>query len=401
MFLGFVFWNFALFAHPQFNSSVLNIRDGKNNVHLFLSLEPSLFHIDEKSGALSTDLLLSVSFRAMPQGQIQQLRIFPIKASPNFLSGLDPFFYEYEFEVSPGNFEIIIEIQDRIGKRTYLESSPFICRNMNSDVAISDPVLVQEFGGAMAARPLLGEHITSAPDHLSMNLNVFSKTSNFFRARTVLYRKQSNIQTGPTDTERIRSSQYLTMSQFNAVVDARNRIGTLRQSLDLNELPHGEYLVEVYLYQDDELVGEASRSFTIDWKFLRDVFGDLPKAIEMMEWVASPSKIGNLSKIKNADEQLQSFMDFWETKANPGRETAMDAIERYYSRIFYANQNFNEEIEGWRTDRGKTLVLFGQPEHQSSVSFSGRLYEAWSYTRWGIRFLFRNDDGVMRRIMVS
>lgn len=399
--LVLIFSSSKLFAHPQFNTSLLNIREGNDNTRLLLSLEPSLFHINEQSGELRTDLLLRVSFRSMPRGQVLLLRQIIIQARPDFLSGLDPFFYQFNFEVPAGSYSVILEIEDKIGHRTYLEDIAFVSRNMQAPIAISDPILVQEFGGAMAARPLLGEHITSGPDHLSMSLNVFAAKGSFFTARTVLYRKQSNSFTGPTDTERIQSNQYLTMSQSNAVVDARNGVGEIRQSLDLNELPHGEYLVEIYLYRDDALVAEASRSFTIDWKFLKDVFGDLPQAIEMMEWVASQEKISSLLKIKNADEQLQEFMDFWNARANPGRENAMDAIERYFSRIFYANANFREDLAGWKTDRGKTLVLFGQPEHQSSVKFNGRLFEAWSYTRWGMRFLFRNDDGIMRKIAIG
>ncbi len=391
----------GLFAHPQFNTSLLNIREGNYNTRLLLSLEPSLFHINEQSGELRTDLLLRVSFRAMPRGQVSLMRQIIIQARPDFLSGVDPFFYQFLFEVPAGSYSAVLEIEDNLSGRTYLEEIPFISRDMNAPISVSDPILVQEFGGAMAARPLLGEHITSGPDHLSMSLDVFAKEGSFFTARTVLYRKQSNTFTGPTDTERIQSNRYLTMSQFNAVVDARKGTGKIQQSLDLNELPHGEYLVEVYLYQDDALVAEASRSFTIDWKFLKNVFGNLPQAIEMMEWVASSEKISSLLKIKNADEQLQEFMEYWSTKANPGRENAMDAIERYFSRIFYANTNFREDIAGWKTDRGKTLVLFGQPDHQSSVKFNGRLFEAWSYTRWGMRFLFRNDDGIMRKIAVG
>ena len=120
-----------------------------------------------------------------------------------------------------------------------------------------------------------------------------------------------------------------------------------------------------------------------------------------MIWIASPEKIDYLKSFKDADDQQQAFLVFWEERSNPSQETAVDAIERYFSRIFYANENFNEGIPGWQTDRGKTLTLYGTPDHQSSMKFNGKLYEAWTYSRWGMKFLFRNDDGKMHKVEIG
>ncbi|MFN8396281.1 MAG: GWxTD domain-containing protein [Bacteroidia bacterium] len=253
----------------------------------------------------------------------------------------------------------------------------------------------------LAPQPLLGDHFTSVPEQLSMTAFVYAQQPGFYRAKAVLYLRQNDIQTGPTDIEMNEASQYLTMNQMNTVVDASKGMAMLSHQLDLKDLPHGEYLVELYLFKDDSLVAETARTFFIDWKQLKDVFADLNAAIEMMDYVATPDQIQQLQLIKDADEQQKAFLDFWASRANPSQEGPVDAIERYFSRIFYANENFNEVIPGWRTDRGKILTLYGPPDHQTSMTFNGRLYEAWTYPRWGLKVVFRNDNGRMRRMAIG
>jgi GWxTD domain-containing protein len=388
-------------AHPQFNASCINLKQGLDNTAIYLRLEPSLFHIDQRTGILSADLHMRISFRQMPESRMVIVRQKSLRVNADFMSEEDPFFYAFTMGVSPGNYEIWIEIEDKRTRRTYIESIPYVCRDMDAAVSLSDPLLVQEFGGILAPQPLLGNHFTSVPEQLQMTAFVYTRIPDFYRAKAVLYLRQNNAIDSPIDADQSQSSQYLTMNQMNAVVDARRGFAILRHQLDLADLPHGEYLVELYLFKEDSLVAEAARSFFIDWKRLRDVFGDLNASIDRMAWIATPARIAQLKGIKDADEQQAAFMEFWSERANPTNETAVDAIERYYSRILYAIENFDEGIPGWQTDRGKALTLYGPPDHQSSMKFNGRLYEAWTYSRWGMKFLFRNDDGKMHKVDIG
>jgi GWxTD domain-containing protein len=395
------FTSSLLQAHPQFNASCINLKQGLDNTAIYLRLEPSLFHIDPKTGNLSADLQMRISFRKMPECRMVLVRQKTLQFSVDFMSEEDPFFYAFTMGVSPGNYEVWIEIEDYRTRRAYIESIPYVCRDMDADVALSDPLLVQEFGGILAPQPLLGNHFTSVPEQLRMTAFVYTRIPDFYRAKAVLYLRQNSAIDSPIDADQSQSSQYLTMNQMNAVVDARRGFAILGHQLDLADLPHGEYLVELYLFKEDSLVAEAARSFFIDWKRLRDVFGDLNAAIDRMAWIATPSRIAQLKSIKDTDEQQKAFLAFWAERANPPNETAVDAIERYYSRIFYAIENFDEGIPGWQTDRGKTLTLYGPPNHQSSMKFNGRLFEAWTYSRWGMKFLFRNDDGKMHKVEIG
>ena len=52
--------------------------------------------------------------------------------------------------------------------------------------------------------------------------------------------------------------------------------------------------------------------------------------------------------------------DFWMNKAK-NLNTAKNLIKIFYSRCSYANIYFSNTTEGWRTDRGMILIIFGAP----------------------------------------
>ncbi|MBI4503183.1 MAG: GWxTD domain-containing protein [Gemmatimonadetes bacterium] len=91
---------------------------------------------------------------------------------------------------------------------------------------------------------------------------------------------------------------------------------------------------------------------------------------------------------------------FW-TKRDPSPGTPQnEAREQYYARIAEANQRYREggaaRIPGWRTDRGRIFIRYGDPDETLKRPQSGptRPYEVWKYTRGRPRkFVFLDDTG--------
>src|SRR6185503_17321066 len=93
--------------------------------------------------------------------------------------------------------------------------------------------------------------------------------------------------------------------------------------------------------------------------------------------------------------KLRFLREFWRrrdpTPATPKNETE----EGFYDRIAQANRRFREgggaEVPGWRTDRGRVLVRYGDPDDVRREPQSGpdRPWEAWKYTRQrNLKFVF-------------
>lgn len=106
-------------------------------------------------------------------------------------------------------------------------------------------------------------------------------------------------------------------------------------------------------------------------------------------------------KALTTDEERESFIEqFWMRRNVDQREGGNAFKVEHYRRIAYANERFASGIPGWRTDRGRTYILFGEPDGKETHPTGGNYYrEFWEgggntsvypFERWR----YRHIDGV-------
>jgi hypothetical protein len=68
-------------------------------------------------------------------------------------------------------------------------------------------------------------------------------------------------------------------------------------------------------------------------------------------------------------------------------------MEEYYARVAYANRNFKQYMEGWKTDRGMVLIRFGSPQNVERHPFNSesKPYEIWYYYDQNREFIFVDE----------
>ncbi|HSW40201.1 MAG TPA: GWxTD domain-containing protein [Acidobacteriota bacterium] len=74
------------------------------------------------------------------------------------------------------------------------------------------------------------------------------------------------------------------------------------------------------------------------------------------------------------DEEREAFIEqFWHRR-NPNPRSPFNIFkEEHYRRIAYANQHFASGIAGWRTDRGRIYIIWGEPDQKTT--HMGGFYE--------------------------
>jgi GWxTD domain-containing protein len=97
----------------------------------------------------------------------------------------------------------------------------------------------------------------------------------------------------------------------------------------------------------------------------------------------------------------REFMkDFWEKRDTDPDTEINEFREEFYRRIDYANERFKEGIPGWKTDRGRIYIYFGEPDsvdlrpmvrNPSMQGFHGYIF--WRYYRYGFGILFFDKRG--------
>jgi len=137
---------------------------------------------------------------------------------------------------------------------------------------------------------------------------------------------------------------------------------------------------------------------------------DLPR--QYKEWLEGPVSYLITPEERQAflrlrtDQEREAFIErFWELR-NPAPGSGRNEFkEEFYRRVAYANAFFGREAgtEGWRTDRGKTYILFGRPQSTMNFTAFQELYpiELWFYANPGLSelppffyVLFYEKDGI-------
>ncbi len=130
------------------------------------------------------------------------------------------------------------------------------------------------------------------------------------------------------------------------------------------------------------------------------------------EWLEGPTSYLITPEERKAFLELRgeaerdAFIErFWLLRdPTPGTEKN-EFKEEFYRRVAYANAFFGREAgtDGWRTDRGKTYILFGRPQSTMNFTAHQELYpiELWFYANPGLAelppffyVLFYEKDGI-------
>lgn len=86
----------------------------------------------------------------------------------------------------------------------------------------------------------------------------------------------------------------------------------------------------------------------------------------------------------DSDEARQKFIEeFWEVR-NPARGSGRNPVkEEHYRRLEYVNSHFGHgsNTPGWKTDMGRTYILFGEPVSRATFTGYSQIYpmELWFY----------------------
>ena len=101
------------------------------------------------------------------------------------------------------------------------------------------------------------------------------------------------------------------------------------------------------------------------------------------------------------DEERESFIEqFWLRRDPDPRTSENEFKEEHYRRIAYANERFASGVPGWKTDRGRIYIVFGEPAEIESHP-AGGTYERLPWEGGGTtstypfeRWRYRHIDGI-------
>jgi GWxTD domain-containing protein len=116
--------------------------------------------------------------------------------------------------------------------------------------------------------------------------------------------------------------------------------------------------------------------------------------IEALQHIIPPAEFEEL-KDESSSKAYEHLRRLWSTR-NPDTARAYNPVfVEYYRRVDEAMRRFSSRNEpnGFKSDRGRILILFGPPSRsdRSLRSGSGPM-ETWTYDRLKKRFTFSDPD---------
>lgn len=384
-----------------YDISILNQAGKASNVLFVLELKPNvekaLVRLDPKTDALVSDLGVSIEAKTMPRRQTQHSWNFRHHFQQGGMEQGQGLVGRFPLDLAPGTYEIHVELHDLHTNRRYLEILRFDCKQPRQEIQLSDLNLetVKSFGPVSLAQPLNGDRIEIQPDSIRFQAHVFLAQPATLAVRVVLYRRQEEGQDGELQQGSIQVEQFRTYLQATDIWKAAAGERQYAGAFPLTEALDGQYQLELTLYQDDARVAQTTRSFTLEWIRMREIFEDLDRSIRWMKWVATPAEQARLTGITDSDEKQREFIAWWQRRSRPVSGDARHAMKRYFSRIFLASEAIKGEGDGWDTDRGKTMAHFGIPDVQTEIPIPGRKMAVWIYRKWNLAFVFQESAGKM------
>lgn len=157
------------------------------------------------------------------------------------------------------------------------------------------------------------------------------------------------------------------------------------------------YIYNPHLPPQAQTVSSAAGSFNI-----AQLAGlseeELSREFQQAQYLATKDDIKFFAQLTSKTGKQEFLAGFWSDIEAGHSERAQLKRTEYLRRVAQANSNFTVmNKEGWRTDRGRVYVLYGEPDQiQRNPGEAGaKPYQTWNYygIEKGVEFVFVDRNG--------
>ena len=359
LFWGFLFFTFLpsfLFAMDGF-MLVQNKLQGENNTFFFLQIRENA----------PVEVYLSIKPKSINGYLIQKKWT---QTRPEFQAA---------YRLEKGEYTFVLALENTETGEKALWEKEFECNPPENGVYLSDIFLqIDAEPNAFFSGKIKGEN--------SVKSMTFSQTVRFpqpvLTARAILYEEKSNRKSASPSTA------YTSLKQINQVMKVNHENITFSGKFDLENLPTGNYLIEILWYEEARLAGEKSISFSIVTEAYYWQERNIEESILKIKLLVPPEKIQALQAIQNIPEKKSALKVVWKTLyPNDSEQQAY----LFYEKIRKADEKFVTEPLRWQSDKGIVYIKYGEPAETRKFHTAHGEYEGWKYPQWDLTFMFKQN----------
>ncbi len=390
------FVDYAGFESSEAGNSRLEIYYQVYNLGLQFHKDSGEFEADYNFTAVVTD---DAGNRVKVFEQNRKLRV---PTEDETKSHFDYRSSQFNLDAPPGEYTLDCTLKDMASQATRQQTIKANLRKFSQ----RSPVL-SDIQFALAAQEKTDEKSVFVKDNLSVIPSVSRLYGGEDSARLLYYVEAylGSDLPGPLYLETIIRSDTKGMLYRDTLYISLTS-PTVRQmkNIGVEEFPPGDYSLEIYLRgRRAHLYDQRTGEFTIQWSQERMLKYDFSTAIRQLELIATSAEIGKMKNLKTIEERVAAFNAFWDARNTTAGIGVNEVKREFYRRVTYANRQFRHlRLDGWRTDRGRIYIKYGEPDQIDDFPMSANAlpYQVWHYYRQGsyLRFKFvdENEDGDYR-----
>jgi GWxTD domain-containing protein len=288
------------------------------------------------------------------------------------------------FELKPGTYSVRTTLEDLDSRKIAKSEIPLIVRDLSGNISVSDILLISKNDNSQPNNtivPNISRNIASPKDRIKIYFEIYSKDSSETRLHidykvinsedTLIYKEEDEdtIKTGV-------NQMYYTMAEFPFEL--------------------GAYVVSATVRDDqNKEIATVKKAFYSHSVGLPFAITDIDKAIAQTRYIANPSEIDYMEEGKNNAEKTKRFLAFWKKRDPSPNNEENEIFDEYFKRVAYADENFSNYIDGWKTDRGMVFILLGPANNIDRHPFEldSKPYEVWEYYDLNYNLVFVDETG--------
>jgi len=135
--------------------------------------------------------------------------------------------------------------------------------------------------------------------------------------------------------------------------------------------------------------------FNVFWNEKPKSLIDVEEAIEAMVVIGLREESDSLLDFSD-DEQYKALFDYWSRFDDDKSTSFNEVFDEFYARIDFVKEEYNSlgKNDGLETDRGKTYLLFGEPNKiERTYSEVYNVLEVWIYNSLNEKIYFSDKTG--------
>jgi GWxTD domain-containing protein len=296
---------------------------------------------------------------------------------------------QFSTDLLPGKYELHVQISDHKSKKITTIQKSLTVKDFSKDsLGMSDLMMASKIG-TLGTRKSIVPNLTGHLTNDSSSVYIFFEVYHQVQLDS-MHLLCKFINTKKEVVSQYKKKELLTENQTQII-----------WQIDTPMLVPSRYdiLIEATGFTQSkpptQLRSSASRTCQVLIKGMPLMISDIDKATDELIYIAKGSELDYIRESGTQEEKQKRFLEFW-TKRDPDPKTERNELmEEYYTRVDYANKNYSNYREGWRSDRGMVLIRFGAPQNVERHPFESdsKPYEIWYYYDQNRKFTFVDETG--------